>query len=122
MKKILRRIAIAGLMCALAMMGTLISAHPAAAGTLTHGYATSTYYFNKVETRDISTGDFTVAAVCGTLALGNPWVGGACLMSSVSPVTQARRAENRGMCLKAKIVHFPPTIVFDIYGGSKYCR
>ncbi|MDX6705637.1 MAG: hypothetical protein QOK16_2339 [Solirubrobacteraceae bacterium] len=107
------------LLCALALVA-IRGAQPesAHAATVTKGWVTGTVYFNKKETRTIS--EFQIATMACVAAVP-AWLKPVCAYAVVW-TTQARRARDRGMCLKVKFLlanpvdHWP-----DIYGGG-YCR
>ena len=99
----------------------------------TRGIATSTLYFNRVETRDIA-GAGVFGGACGVIMRALPKgygiaAGALCALAISSIVFQAKRAEDRGMCLKIKMAvirdaagNLTPVAAWpDIYRGQ-YCR
>jgi hypothetical protein len=106
-------------LCALALVAIRgAQAESAHAAMVTKGWVTGTVYFNKKETRTIS--EFQLATMACVAAVP-AWAKPVCLYAVVW-TTQAKRARDRGMCLKVKFLlgspvdHWP-----DIYGGG-YCR
>ncbi len=87
---------------------------------VTHGWGSSTIYFNKLWTADAATGEVGAAGICGVLFYVYPPAGVLCGVRAGEIITQARRAQNRNMCLKIKYAHGGP-FWFDIYQGQ-YCR
>lgn len=112
------RALICGVLCALAFAAVhaATSPEPAQAAKFTTGYVTGTIYFSKGETAVAARGEAWVCA-----ALPRP-ASIACTLA-IGPVSwQARRARDKGMCLKIKFVMPDPRQYWpDIYGGG-YCR
>jgi hypothetical protein len=102
------------------MIGMATTAPAASAYERTHGYFSSTIYFNKLQTADAATGEVAAAGLCGLALWAYPPAGVVCGLRAGEIVTQARRAQNRNMCLKMKISH-GMGFWFDIYRGQ-HCR
>ncbi len=115
-----RRLSLIAMLLGSLIIGAATTAPDTSAATLTHGYFSSTLYFNKLETADIADGEAAAAGICGVMTRVYPPAGLACFARAGEFIIQANRAENRGMCLKMKYAHGGP-VWFDIYGG-KYCR
>jgi peptidoglycan hydrolase-like protein with peptidoglycan-binding domain len=91
------------------------------------GYATNTIYFNQAQTDYFDSGESQACELFATLTpipavgeIGDVLAGG-CEVQWKIVELQARRAEERGMCLKIKFTP-PPAFVWwpDIYSGT-YC-
>lgn len=118
--RFVRRLSLIAVLLGSLMVGAATTAPDTSAATLTHGYFSSTLYFNKLETADFADGEAVAAGLCGTITYAYPPAGLACFARAGEIIYQANRAENRNMCLKMKYAH-GGAYWFDIYSG-KYCR
>ncbi len=107
----IRRNTIASIVCVLVTISAIFPARPASAAEVTYGIVTGTVYFTRLETIDIAGADVIAGAgFCAWVARKTgpaaSVIGPYCAINAVSIISQARRAQNRNMCLKIK---FTPT-------------